>query len=467
MKTVIGLLVGNRGFFPNHLVEEGRKDILGVLEANGCEVITLSPEETNLGAVVTLQDAKKCADLFKKNRERIDGIIVTLPNFGEESGIADALKLANLDIPILIQATPDDPGKMSAADRRDSFCGKISTCNNLMQYNIAYSLTEKHTVDVNSEDFVKELEKFKGVCRVVKGIRNARIGAIGARPAAFNTCRYSEKILADYGVNVETIDLSEIFGQIEKLKDSESKVQEKLKSLTDYIPAENVPGKNLVKMAKLGVVFDNFITENELDATAVQCWTSMEEYFGIVPCTVMSMLSNSLKPSACEVDVTGALSMYALQLASETPSALLDWNNNFGDDPNKCILFHCSNLPKHFFKEFEMKYQAIIAGSVGKDNTFGTVEGPVRPHPMTFARFSTYDTGGKLLSFIGEGNFTDDKIDSFGGLGAAEIPDLQTLLRFICTHGFEHHVAVNLSSVADILDEAFVTYLGIDTYYHC
>jgi len=467
MKPVIGVIVGNRGFFPDHLVQEGRKEILEVLEKSGCEPVALGIKDSKLGGVETLAEAKKCAELFKKNRERIDGIIVTLPNFGDERGVADTLRMADLDVPVLMQASPDDPKHMAASNRRDSFCGKISACNNLLQYGIPFSLTANHTVAVTSDEFKKEVDKFLSVCRVVKGIKNAKIGAIGARPAAFNTCRYSEKILADHGVNVETIDLSEIFGRIEKLSDSDGDVTKKLKDLKEYIPAPNVTEKNLVKMAKLGVVFDNFIEENELDATAVQCWTSMEEYYGVVPCTMMSMLSNSLHPSACEVDITGALSMYALQLASQSPSALLDWNNNFGDDPDKCILFHCSNLPKHFFDKAEMKFQAIIAGSVGADNTQGTVEGIIRPHPMTFARFSTYDTAGKLLCYVGEGSFTDDSLESFGGLGAAHIPNLQDLLKFICNHGFEHHVAVSLSRVAEILHEAFTNYLGIDTYHHC
>ena len=103
-------------------------------------------------------------------------------------------------------------------------------------------------------------------------------------------------------------------------------------------------------MAKLGAVVEQWMKSNELAISAVQCWTSMEEYFGVVPCTVMSMMSNDLLSSACEVDIAGVLGMHALRLASETPSALLDWNNNYGDNPDKAVCFHCSNLPKHFFE---------------------------------------------------------------------------------------------------------------------
>jgi L-fucose isomerase-like protein len=427
----------------------------------------LTGNDTELGAVVTLEDAKKCAALFNENRDRIDGIIITLPNFGEERGIIDTLKLTDFRVPVLVQASPDERNRMDISRRRDSFCGKISTCNNLNQYNIPFTLTSRHTEALDSDYFQYDLQKFISVCNVVKGIKKARIGAIGARPAAFNTVRYSEKILADYGITVETMDLSEVFGQIEELSDGDSAVKKKLEDIQNYVSTEGVPQGAVQKMAKLGVVIDRFIEENDLDATSVQCWTSMEEYFGVVPCTVMSILSNTLKPSACEVDVTGALSMYALQLASGKPSALLDWNNNYEDDPDKCVAFHCSNLPKDVFSDVSMSYQDIIAGVVGKDKAYGTCVGKIKASDMSFARLTTDDTGGRLLGYLGQGRFTEDTVETFGGYGVLEIPNLQRLMKFICANGFEHHVAVNLSQVADALYEAFTTYLDIDAYYHC
>jgi len=192
----------------------------------------------------------------------------------------------------------------------------------------------------------------------------------------------------------------------------------------------------------------------------------MEEFFGVVPCTLMSMMSNDLLPSAYEVDVCGTLSMYALALASQSPSALLDWNNNYGDDPDKAVCFHCSNLPKHFFESARMDYQEIIAGTVGKDNTFGTIVGPVRAGAMSYARFSTDDLTGRIRGYVGEGRFTDDPLRTFGGAGVVEIPRLQELLHYICEHGFEHHVAANFSRSAAALHEATTKYLGWDVHRH-
>jgi L-fucose isomerase-like protein len=465
-KMTMGLIVGNRGFFPDHLAKTGREEMIRALQGAGIDVVALTPEESKYGAVETREESRRCAELFKKHRERIDGVIVTLPNFGEERAIADALRLADLHVPVLIQATPDDPKKMTIAFRRDSFCGKMSACNNLKQYGIPYSITTLHTEAADSPEFVADLQWFAAVCRVVNGFRNLRVGAIGARPAAFNTVRYSEKILEANGISIETLDLSEVLGAIDRMKDNDDTAQAKLASIKKYVDSKDVPDTALMKMAKLGAVIDGWMAKTEVAISAVQCWTSLEENFGVVPCTVMSMMSDQLLSSACEVDIAGVLGMHALQLASGTPSALLDWNNNYGSNPDKAVCFHCANLPKHFFRSFKMDFQEIIAGTVGKENTYGTVVGLIKPEKMSFARFSTDDTVGKMRGYVGHGRFTDDLLNTFGGAGVVEIPKMQKLLHYICENGFEHHVAANLSSVAGAVHEAATRYLGWDMYWH-
>ncbi len=465
-KMTMGLIVGNRGFFPDHLAKTGREDMLQTLQNAGFDVVALTPEQSKYGAVETHEEAKRCAELFRSKDTAIDGVIVTLPNFGDERAIADTLRLARLHVPVLIQATPDTPAKMGITHRRDSFCGKMSACNNLKQYGIPYSLTTLHTETPDSPEFARDLEWFAAVCRVVKGLRNLRIGALGARPTAFNTVRYSEKLLEASGISIETLDLSEVLGRISRMKDDDAAAVQKLQSIEKYVSTGNIPQAALLKMAKLGAVVDDWMKATDLQISAVQCWTSLEENLGVVPCTVMSMMSDSLLSSACEVDVCGVLGMHALQLASETPSALLDWNNNYGSDPNKAVCFHCSNLPKHFFREVKMDYQAIIAGTVGKENTFGTCVGLVKSGAMCFARFSTDDGNGRIHGYTGSGRFTDDPLETFGGAGVVEIPGLQKLLRYICENGFEHHVAANFSSVAPAVHEAATRYLHWDMYAH-
>ncbi len=465
-KMTLGMIVGNRGFFPDHLARAGHQEMKAALQTASVDVIALTETESKFAAVETRQEAARCAALFARHREAIDGIVVTLPNFGDERAIAETLRLAGLHVPVLIQATPDTPSRMTIRDRRDSFCGKMSACNNLSQYGIPYSLTTLHTEQPQSDAFRKDLEWFLAVCRVVKGLRRLRIGAIGARPAAFNTVRYSEKILEANGISVETIDLSEVLGRIERMKDDASDAQQKLASIRRYVSTQGIPDGALLKMAKLGAVIDGWMKETEVTISAIQCWTALEEYFGVVPCTVMSMMSNDGLSSACEVDIAGVVGMHALQLASETPSALLDWNNNYADDPDKAVCFHCSNLPKHFFKDVRMDFQEIIASTVGKENTFGTCVGQVKAGPMSFARFSTDDQQGKIRGYVGEGAFTDDPLETFGGAGVVRIPCLQKLLRYICENGFEHHVAANFSTVASAVHEATTRYLGWDIHWH-
>src|SRR6516225_6663491 len=181
-KMTMGLVVGNRGFFPDHLAKSGREEMVQVLQKAGMDVIALGAEQSKYGAVETHEEANRCAELFRSKAAAIDGVIVTLPNFGDERAIADTMRLSRLTVPILVQATPDTPGKMLISHRRDSFCGKMSACNNLRQYGIPYSLTRLHTVSPDSEDFQDDLAWFGAICRVVNGFRNLRIGSVGARP---------------------------------------------------------------------------------------------------------------------------------------------------------------------------------------------------------------------------------------------------------------------------------------------
>jgi L-fucose isomerase-like protein len=467
----VAVIVGNRGFFPAHLCDTGRREILAVLEKRGFKAVILPATATKFGAVESLQDARKCAELFRENADKIDGILVTLPNFGDERGVANAIRWSGLKVPVLIHAFNDDPKTMTIKHRRDSFCGKLSVCNNLRQYGIPFTLTRLHTVGPDNPGFYSDLADFEVTCRVLKSLKNLRLGALGARPVAFNTVRYSEKLLENSGITVETLDLFELFGWVGKMGDTDAAVEAKLKEIQAYVSARNIPPSALLKMAKFGAAVDKWMTDNSLHATAIQCWTAMEEFFGVVPCTLMSMMSNLLKSSACEVDIMGTVAMYAMAQASGKPSALVDWNNNYGEETDKAVIFHCSNLPKDVFVSKGedapvMDFQEIIAGTVGKENTYGTIVGRMAAAPLTYLRVSTDDMAGKIRAYVGEGELTDDPLKTFGGYGVVRIPKFQSLLAHICNHGFEHHVAVNPSRISAGVNEALAKYLGWDVYLH-
>ena len=465
-RITLGVIIGNRDFFPDSLVSQARKEILEVLEKHDIDPVLLNDQHTKLGGVETFADATKCAALFEEHRKKIMGVLVVLPNFGDERGIAETLKLANLNVPVLVQGYPDDLNKLDVARRRDAWCGKISACNNLYQFGIKYTLTTSHVVRPSNEEFSRDLFKFTAVCRVVKGLRTARIGAIGARPGGFNTVRYSEKLLQRHGISVTTVDLSEILGRANKLDNNEKRVKERLEKIGAYASIGKTPQEALFQIAKMDVVLNDFMEENVLDATAIQCWTSVQENYGCNVCTSMSMMSENMQPSACEVDVTGTLTMYAMQLASGSPSALVDWNNNYADDPEKCVLFHCGNWAKSFLPDIEISTAPILGTSVGEENTYGALEGRTPASPLTYGRISTNDPLGKIQAYIGEGSLTDDKLNTFGNRAVSKIPDLQGLMQYVCKNGFEHHVVMNASHTSEILKEAFENYMGWEVYHH-
>lgn len=468
MKKILslGVIIGNRDFFPDRLVAEARHDLLDTLERLNIRPVMLEEQQSKLGGVETFQEAKVCAELFRKHQDEIIGVLVVLPNFGDEKGVAETLKLAGLDVPVLIQAYPDELNKLDVARRRDAWCGKISVCNNLYQYGIKYSLTTKHVVHPADPGFAQDLLNFMAVCKVVRGLGKARIGAVGARPGAFNTVRYSEKILQRHGISVTTIDLSEILGNAQKLTKEDRKVRERLEKIKDYSPTGRTPEDALVQIAKLDVVLHDFMEEHALDATAIQCWTSLQQNYGCNVCTNMSMMSENMLPSACEVDVTGTLSMYAMQLASGSPSALVDWNNNYADDENKCVLFHCGNWAKSFLPDIEISTAPILGTIVGEENTYGALSGRTPAAPLTFGRISTDDSKGSIKAYVGEGALTNDELKTFGNRAVAQISHLQGLMQFVCKNGFEHHVVMNASKTAGILKEAFENYMGWEVYHH-
>lgn len=465
-KTTLAVIIGNRDFFPDVLVGEARKDILKLFSELDVEPVMLDEQTTKLGAVETWEHAKKCGELFAANRSRIDGVLVCLPNFGDERGVVDALKLSGLNVPILVQAYPDDLDQFSVERRRDAYCGKISVCNNLRQFGMPFSLTENHTIPLLADEFRGDLRSFIAQCRVVNGLRNARIGAVGARPNAFNTTRYSEKLLQASGITVSTMDLSDLFGQAERISDNDARVKQKISDIKGYADASRTPEPSLVRMSKLAIVLLDWMDHNDLHASAIQCWSSMQKNYGVNVCTVMSMMSERLMPSACEVDIAGVVAMYALQLASGRPSALVDWNNNYGNDPNKCVFFHCGNWAKSFLPDIAIGTAPILGTTLGEENTHGALEGRTPAGPVTFARVSTDDVNGCIRAYVGEGQFTNDLLSTFGTRAVVEVPQLQKLMRYICKNGFEHHAAMSASQCAGPLAEALETYLCWPVYRH-
>ncbi len=461
-KTTFALFFGNRGFFPASLQASARKEMIDTLRGLGHKTITLDAEATRHGAVETPAEGERYAEFLRRNRGKFGGVILSLPNFGDETGAIAALKDAG--VPILIQAYPDDLDKMAPALRRDSFCGKFSVMDVFCQYGLKFTTLAPHTVHPTSPRFAENVQYFDRLCRVVGGLRNMVVGAVGARTTAFKTVRIDEIALQRHGITMETMDLSDVFARMNALKDSDKDLRAKQAILRDYTCWKDVPAAAFKQIARLGVILDRVVAEYGMDALAVRCWVEMQQQLGISPCVLLSEMNDRLVATACEVDVGNAITMHALRLASGRPATCLDWNNNYGDEDDKCILFHCGPVPQSLMVgKGQITDHAILANAVGEGCGFGCNTGRIAPNPIAFGSMLT--DGGRLKFYLGEGRFTSDPIpsDFFGCAGVAEIENLQQALQTIGYLGHRHHVSVTPGEgIAAPVQEAFEKYLGFD-----
>lgn len=471
-KSTFGVIVGTRGFFSGDLAKDGRNSVLDKITENGFSYVALTEADTKSGGCVeTREDARKCAELFRRNADKIDGIIISLPNFGDEVAATESVRFSTLDVPVLVHAFDDELDHMDLAHRRDAFCGKLSVCNNLRQYGIKFSDTTYHTTSVNSRVFVDDLVRFDQTCRVYRGLKGARIAQIGTRPGAFKTVRYSEKLFERSGITIVPVDFSEIIFHAEKITD-QKRIDRCLEEINAYAKPVDEGfhcdvSAGLRQSAKLTLAIEDWMHANECVAGAIQCWDSLELNYHCAPCLTMSMLGERGIPFSCEADVSGAVAMYALDLANGSPAGYLDWNNSYGEDRNKCICFHCSNFPKSFFgMQPDIGCLDVLGGSLGHENCFGTLKGQVQAGGFTFANIETNDFDGTVDMYTGEGEFLNEPVHTVGSPAVCKIDNLQVLLKHLRDNGFHHHIAMSRGQSADVLAEVFGDYFGWNVYRH-
>lgn len=460
-KMTFALCFGNRGFFPESLIAEARREVKGVMDKLGYETLIMEEDATRYGAVETVEEGKKFAAFLKEHEGEYDGVILSLPNFGDENGAIAALE--NCGVPILIQAYPDEIGKMDFQHRRDAFCGKFSIMDVFYQCKLPFTVFKPHVVHPCTETFKQHIRWFAAVCRIVNKMKKLTVGAIGARTTAFKTIRFDELTLQKYGITTETLDLSEVFIRLKDVNTEDSRFKQKVEKLKNYTNWRGVPEEKINVLSKLGVAIDDIIKDYSLDCIGLRCWIEIEKELGVSPCVLLSELNDRGIPAACELDVCNAISMYALSAASEKPSTCLDWNNNYGDNENKCILFHCGPVAQSLMEsKGKIVDHPMFAKSLGSGCGWGCNVGRIQKSPMTFASSKTED--GKLIFYTGEGEFTGEPIEEefFGCGGVAEIENLQDKLLAIGKGGFRHHVSVTFGRVSVPVKEAFATYLGYE-----
>ncbi|MBN1554711.1 MAG: hypothetical protein JXA11_08195 [Phycisphaerae bacterium] len=461
MSTTFALYYGNRGFFPESLIAEARSELTAALEKSGISCLQMPADETRFGAVESPAEGAKYAKFLEENKGRYDGVILCLPNFGDETGAIAALR--DCGVPIFILAYPDEIARMDFQHRRDAFCGKFSIMDVFYQYRLPFTAFPPHVLHPRSEEFRRQMRTFGRVCRIVKGMRRMIVGAIGARTTAFKTVRFDELTLQKYGIATETLDLSELFLRARALDMKSDPAVAKANVLKDYTNFSNVPAEKFENLVRLGVVIDELIEEYAMDAVALRCWIEIEREFGVAPCVLVSEINDRQIPCACELDVCNAVAMHALHLATDKSATCLDWNNNYGDDADKCILFHCGPVAQSLMTaKGEVIDHPMFAKALGDGCGWGCNVGRISPGPMTFASSKTQD--GELIFYLGEGEFTNDSIpkEFFGCAGVARIDNLQQKLNNIGYQGYRHHVSVSPGHVSEAVREAFTRYLNYE-----
>ena len=458
-KTTFALCFGNRGFMPGELILGARDDMIKAVTAAGYDYLIMDEKATRFGAVETRDEGRLYAQWLASHRGEYDGVVFSMPIFVDENGAAEALRDAG--VPILMQAYPDEIGKMDFQHRRDAYCGKFSVTDVFTQYGIPFTVMKPHVVHPLSPAFRENLDEFAAVCRTVNGMRRFTVGCIGARTTAFKTTRFDEIALQKYGITVESFDLSELVFNVQK-RGVDDAVKAKMERLRGYTDCSLVPADRLETLAKISCTIDDYIAQYHLDALSLRCWNEMETILRVCPCVLLSELNDRGIVASCEIDLCSAITMRAMSLASGQPTAVLDWNNNYGDDPDKVILFHCGPVAQSLMtaKGTVTEHKMFAKGDPGSG--WGSNEGRIKAFPMTFSNCQTKD--GRLIVYASEGEFTGESIEAeyFGCAGVARIEGLQDRLVKLARGGFKHHTSVGVGHLKSALTEAFTTYLHYD-----
>jgi len=460
----IGFVAANRRYFSTELAAKMRGEALAAMESLGIEAVVPDESMTEIGCVKNRDEGRRCGELFR--REGVQGIVIGAVNFGDEQGCVQAVQTSGANVPVMIFGCQEEEALRPGLKRRDAFCGLLSIAEALRQIGVRYTVAQEPICFPSGESFPTDLDHFARVCRVVNGIRGARFGQVGTRPEAFWTCRYDEKMLQRIGVTVVPTDLSEILAAIGRMSDDDPGVRDTVRSLRAGADTSSVPPEAVLKIAKFERALEDFIAQADLDAVAVQCWNSLQLNYGICACAVLARLGDRGIPCACEADVLGAMSMYALRLAADSPAALADWNNLHNDDPELVNLWHCGVYPPSFGRaKPKMAVQAIMGEHIGREKAVGVLELLVKEGPATLCRVTQGAEGEGWKVFLGQGRFEDNPASTFGAYGWCRLPGLQRIYRDILLRHFPHHVAVTRAHVGNVLHEVFGNYFGMATYH--
>ena len=455
----LALLVANRGFFPSSVIESAYADMRAAAAKVGVALLEIEKDRVKYGAVETTQEGMIYHDFLEEHHGEYDGVIICLPNFGDENGIKAALR--DVNVPVLLQAYPDEIGKMDFANRRDAFCGKLGLCAVFKQMNFKFTSGKPFVMHPLSAAFERELREFASICNVVRRMRYMRLGVFGARTTAFKSVRYDEGAMEARGCDVESFDMTMVMERYETISvddEAAKRFREKLIATGDYSDA---PAYALDNLSRFGATMEAFITEQKLDAIAIRCWSELQHLLHIAPCALLGIFNSLGVPAACETDASNSIAMMALHCASGLPVGCLDINNNYGEDENKAVLFHCGPLPIELMvKPGHIEEHLMFTKTQGVNCSWGVNVGHIKPGVITIAGARTEN--GEVHYFVERAEITDDPIEEgfFGTPGVIHMENLQDKLFSMQNEGFRHHAIITSGDHVREVEEALSKYLG-------
>ncbi len=461
----LGIVAVSRDCFPMSLSENRRSAIVKEYQKTGeiyeCPVCI----ENEKDMLKALEDVKNAG---------CNALVIYLGNFGPES--SETLLAKYFDGPVMYCAAAEESENDLLDGRGDAYCGVLNLSYNLKLRNIKAYIPEYPVGD--AVDCAKMIKDFLPIARALVALKNLKIISFGPRPQDFLACNAPIKRLYDLGVEIEENSELDLFAAF-NAHAGDKRIPEVVKDMEKELGEGNKKPEILEKLAQYELTLLDWVEEHkgsrEYVAISGKCWPAFQTEFKFVPCYVNSRLAARGIPVSCEVDIYGVLSEYIGACISEDAVTLLDINNSVPRDmyekeisgktpysfTDTFMGFHCGNTPACKLSFCEMKYQKIMARSLPKEFTNGTLEGDIAPGDITFFRLqSTADS--HLKAYVAEGEVLPVATRSFGGIGVFAIPEMGRFYRHVLIEdNFPHHGAVAFGHHGKAIFEVF-KYLGVE-----
>jgi L-fucose isomerase-like protein len=460
-KIKIGFVPAHREPFDGEWAAAMRKRCLDAFsEIPHMEIVVPDDKLTIGGCVRNDDEAEKTIRLFQE--EGIEGLIIGTMTFGDEVSaltVATAFK----SLPLMLFGTKEGAFTEDGGRRSDSFCGTLSISSGLYRRRILFSFAG--IVFPEEEEFIRIVGEFVRVCSIAVGFAGSNIGLVGPRPERFETCIFSEdELMRQFNQRVVPISLPDIMKVADPRGVNAAAIGEVVEDMRKQADLSELSGGAIEKIAGLEYALAQFAAEKKLSAIGIQCWTAMQEIYGISPCYAMGRLTDRGIMTSCEVDIYGALTMLIQYLAAlkATPPHFIDWTIRHQERENTFFAWHCGNAPPSLACEgtrVKISYQSVLGKSLGIERSQGTAEFQLKPGIVTLCRLQESEGDFKMLVTTGEAVQSDQTLR--GSWSWIKVKDLNTLYETLVKEGFVHHASLIHGDYAKAIIDACL-YLGIE-----